>query len=244
MSSSIIDKIRKILAKAQDSACTEAEAASLAARAAALMMEHSVSHADLASPEEEAIVRLEYDPHYADPWRRSLVFACAELYLCRAINTESSYRSTRGRMSVRRSFLFVGREHHTIVAQEMCDYMISTVQRLAREYASSHEPQDRRRAQLGFERGCGERLADRVHALAQSRQEQVDSSPDSSTALLVRGERQLVDDWIEDNMSLTKMRTQGSSINIDGMIGAARAESIGLDTQVPTTPTAAGRLLS
>ena len=242
--SKIVEKIRKILAKAQDSACTEAEAASLAARAAALMMEHSVSHADLAQEEPDSIVRLEYGPHYADPWRRSLVFACAELYLCRAINSETTYKTQRGRTRVRRSFLFVGREHHTIVAQEMCDYMISTVQRLARDYASSHEPQDRRRAQLGFERGCGERLADRVHALAQSRQEQVDSSPDSSTALLVRGERQLVDDWIEENLQLTRMRTQGSSINIDGLVGAARAESIGLDTQVPTTATAAGRLLS
>lgn len=69
--------------------------------------------------------------------------------------------------------VIVGRPHNRAVCMEMIPYLYKTVMRLAREYAKTLSDADlamqgisRRKAQLDFEYGCGERVASRLWTMA------------------------------------------------------------------------------
>jgi len=243
----IHDTILALLAKARDSGVTEAEAAAFASRAARMLAEHNLSEADLRKTRPDQIVRHPYEPRYADPWRRSIVFGAARLYGVRAVNTEKSYtaksrKTGREKLMHRRSFVFVGPEGSCVVASLMCDYFIETVVKMASTYRRDFETT--RAQQLAYERGCGEGLANRLYAAADPQNSRTQTSHKAAeTGIMRRGQLSVIDDWMEENLELKKMSTRGSDTSTpDAWVGAAASDSIGLDTQANTDGSTIRRL--
>jgi len=241
----IKEKISALLANARDPGVTQAEAAAFAARAARMLEENNLSEHDLPLGDQKPIEPLLFSPKYADPWRRSIVFAAAELYMCRAFNTTvRELNKKKTKYVKRKAFYFVGRESSTQTAEIMCEYFFDSVVRLSREYSSE------RAAQLGFQRGCGEELAYLISSLASSRREdaeilsETDTAPETQ-ALALRGtDLALVNDWVEENMEVYKASLRGSSINDHGAEGSQQASRIGLSEQVGAAPQPKSRRLT
>lgn len=227
----LIDRVRKLLALSRDNA-SETEAANAASKAQVLMAEHNLSQADVAERDKSPIARFPYEPKYADPWRRSIVFAVAKLYMCRALNSERrvTLRSRRTGETVTRwkkSFVFFGREHNAEICREMCDYLFATTVRLATEYGAT------RQERLGFERGCGERLADRIHDLWWDQTKPSNAHNPSGLPALYKTEGELVEGWIKAKVATSFSKKRGSDLSGGAAAdGASAADSVPLSTQV------------
>ncbi len=238
----LIDKVRKLLALSRENA-NEEEAANAASKAQAMMAEHNLSQADVAEKDKSPIARFPYEPKYSDPWRRSIVFAVAKLYMCRALNTgrfvKVRSRKTGGEKCVfKKSFVFYGREHNAEICKEMCDYLFATTVRLATAYGST------RQQRLGFERGCGERLADRVADLYWQQIKPSNSSNPSGLPVLYKTEGELVEGYIDAKVDVFDTKSRGSDLSSwDSDAGSRAADKVSLNTQVRGS-NGGGRLLN
>lgn len=209
--SKIVDRIRALLAKAGDSASTEDEALAAAERAQRMLEEHNLTMADVVPEDRDPHVTVRYDRMYADPWRRSIVFAVARYYGCRAVNVIGvrsvvSRKTGEKKIVSYRSFEFAGRPHAVEVCVSMCDYLFSTVTRLAREYSRV------RSEYLGFERGCGESIVHRLSVLSSERRREEKKTQNTYGALVVQ-EAALLDAYCEKVAFVTgAMRARGSSL--------------------------------
>lgn len=236
----ILEKVRALLEKQENHATTEAEAAAVAARVASLMDRHGITEAELRHVQSE-IRDHPYRPKYADPWRRSIVFAVARLYCCRALNDEHivlvrSRRTGKTKYVVRKSFVFYGLPHQTAVCESMCDYLFGAVTRLARD----HSPV--RSSRLAFERGCGEALADRIYTISiqrdQKQEKDVSAARDSGQTeglpALFSDQLTVVKNWMSENVKTESTRHRGSQSldNLSAMEGALAAQEIQLADQV------------
>lgn len=241
----IKERIRALLAKAGDKATTEAEAASTAALAAKLLLRHGLTEGDVTLPDQSEILVRVYDPKYTDPWRRSIVFSVAELYMCEALNTTRTQRNKKtGQLRQVRSFAFVGRPTHTELCTSMTDWLIDTVVRLSREYSSV------RRDQLAFQRGCGEGLASRIYQKAVHQTQTPDRAAGephqelTGTQLAILSEQIAVRDWMKDNIETTTIRVGGSNLDSDAASdGLRKSSEIGLDDQISSADVQERRLL-
>lgn len=148
----LVDKIRKLRAKSEGTD-NEHEAAIFAAKVAEMLAENGLSMADITEDlRDDPIGDMMWETMYLDPWRRHLIQMAAKLYFC------STYLFPwRDGVKKRDGIRIVGRPHNAIVAKEMSEYLINTTVRLARNYSGE------RSERLGFERGCGERLARRLY---------------------------------------------------------------------------------
>jgi Protein of unknown function (DUF2786) len=157
----IIDKIRKLLAKANGTN-NEAEAAAFAAKAHELMMANEIGMDDVEEKEEERSVGRDYlDVKYGEPWRRILAAAVADYYLCTFVGSKAYDQKGK----IRPRFIFVGRQSRTAVSKEMYLYLEATCVRLAKSFTKDRD------AQLAFERGCGFGLSERLERLTKAAKE-------------------------------------------------------------------------
>lgn len=154
----IVDKIRKLLAKAGDSATTEAEAAAFAAKAHELMMAHELSEEDVVEVEDVDVIKDGLDVKYAEPWRRFLADSVAQYYLCTFISSKAWDASSQ---KMRPRLLFLGRRARVAIVKEMYLYLEAACVRLAKSYSKDRE------MQLAFERGCGVGLSNRLDKLTK-----------------------------------------------------------------------------
>lgn len=229
----IIARVQQLLAKARDAATTEAEAMAIMAKVEELLQRHSLDMTELERSAED-IGELEFDLGYADAWRRSLVFAAAPYFHCRALNAWMTRKytprgTTQQRVKVVRCFALYGRSHCTVVARSMIEYLDQTIVRLSREYTNY------RADQLDFQRGAGERVAERLRRLTQERTRAARQAADAgdSTALVVVDELTRVHDWMQKNVPMKDMRTVGSSFKSGASRDGQRAGStISLSDQV------------
>lgn len=223
----LIDKIRALKAKAEKTD-NEHEAAAFAAKVQELLTKHNlhISDVEIDDEEQEDMERVTYDPRYTDPWRRVLCGATARLYMC---DIYMDYMWDDKKQKTKTVVVFVGRPHNIVVAQEMFEYLVATTLRLAREYGRGD-----RKAQLGFERGCGLRLADRMEALRaeQTRgtpKRDVAGNPGNLPALYMDEAEQIAK--IFEGLGL-KTKSNRTKLNGHSAAGAEAAEGVSLNTQV------------
>jgi hypothetical protein len=231
----LLEKIRKLHAMAEDSGVTEAEALAFASKVQALLAEHGLSMADMPEAErDDPVEHQEFPMMYSDPWRMSLFRAIEKLYFCYSFRSEFSVKG-----KFRTGRMVVGRPHNVASCRDMYDYLEKTTLRLAREYASenSGESNDSPRSlRLGFERGCGERLAVRIREMFQEQTKPMSSPSVNSSNLpaLYRTELQLCEDHAKEKFSLKFTKRAGSSFNHHSIAGAHAANSVSLRPQVGT----------
>jgi hypothetical protein len=256
----LIDKIRKLRAKAEDSSVTEAEASAYATKVAELLAQHGLDEAALEMPEQSDVAEEQLDDKYmTDPWRRAICLSAARLYFCSGYTYQSYTRHDPARhppernyeglllAADRRSFVtqfafrFVGRRHNAVIAKEMSTYLIATTCRLAlafrREYSAS------RAEYLDFARGCAARLSERLDALywqqrrAAAPRHAANGNPGNLPALYA-DEETLIAKWIEANLALKAMRGGGISEGGWGSdAGRRAADTVSLSAQVAGSST-------
>lgn len=231
----ILEKIRKLNAKAQDNSVTEEEAALYAQKVAELLQRHNLTEAALAvedrlnDPVTEDRMQ---NGKTNDPWAKSLASVVAELYFC-----DVYLRSLNGKTKI----CFVGKPHNIEIAMSMTDYLIKTIGRLASAYANSPDAKmdfnwTFTRARNGFERGAGGRLYWRIRDMirAQNREAPQRSASGNPANLpaLYQDEKKLVDVYLK-SLGLRAGRGRGSDTSGNHAArGRAAADGISLGAQV------------
>ena len=225
-----ITRIRALLAKSRDPASSEAEAASAAQAAERLLARHALTMRDVERP---SITEHKTGIRYLEPWARNIAVHAARLYGCEPLVAEESVvgtsRKTGRPKTIRyRSVSVYGRAVSAEVAVSMISYLIATVVRLSRDYSSE------RRDQLGFQRGCGERVATRLYELRMEQEQRAESQEGrgDGTSLVVV-EQSEAREFLENSMQLRKMRrTESNTRSRAAHAGWDAGAGIGLGGQV------------
>lgn len=137
MNDKILDRVKKMLALANDAGATEGERDTAMRMAYNLLAKHNLTMADLPSdqssePREEHTTTIS-----ADKWARSLAQAVGKLFFCK-------YFFGRTGVSGKDVHYFVGRQSNAVTALHMTEYLIKSVKREAsRRYGSATSPEGR-----------------------------------------------------------------------------------------------------
>lgn len=237
----LVDKLRKLKAKADDPNISEAEAALYAAKVAELLQQHNLSEAMLSAEEQESVVEERVESSKAhDPWANQMAMAVARLYFCSLLLIKVGSQKT--------NFIFVGKPHNIEVAKSMTLYLIKTIGRLAVTYANSNEAimsdpnWSFTRARNGFERGAGERMRRRLNGMyadqTASKPQRAASGNPSNLPALYEDELGLTKAFIAAMANVRAGRGRGSNTSGDHAArGFAAAGNISLNTQVGGTST-------
>lgn len=233
----VMEKIRKLLALAKSS--NEHEAALAADRAQALLAEYNLTHADV---EDNAQPVEEDDDTETDsyPWRRPLGTWVAKMFFCHYM-----YSTFKRRKTSYDRHIFVGRPHNIVVAKLMFEYLIATVERLARAGAKTIPLKQRSPYRVTFRTTCSSRLcariADRINVAATSGV----VIPDQTTRLpALRSQYEQaqaeIDSFLEPRLNEIKKVVQNTKVlHEQGSIDGHKAGGeIGLDQQVARKPAA------
>jgi len=215
----IVDKVRALLAKARDGACSEAEAEACMARARKLMDEHGVSEVFL----EDEVGQDEVRPKYLDPWRKTLAHRAAAYYGCSTLFFGTEKR-----------FVVVGRGASRSVALDMIQWLDSLVLRLAREWRKSVGGS--RGDQLNFERSCGTRIGMRLAEMtaAATRVDGNGAGEGGGTSLvpvLVR-ELEEADSWMRARYRVGTVKSRSKMEGAGGAAGRAAGDKVSLGGQL------------
>jgi Protein of unknown function (DUF2786) len=152
--SKIVDRVRKLLALANNNA-NEKEAASAAARATALLAEHNLTMAQVESAGDDARISNEFETRN---WSREMCHALAKLNFCK-----SWYECERRGYD---SVTILGTQANVATTAVMLDYLVQTAVRLAKEQCATEL--DRQHFRKGFSARIAERLDELREQRAQS----------------------------------------------------------------------------
>ena len=182
----IIDRIRKVLAKAEGTN-NIAEAEMLMAKVAAMLEEHNLELLDIGTADADDPIGTtkEVATHLVnDSWMRNMVSALARYYGCRLVYTGLTKNKTALHVS--------GRESARITTQLMVPFVRKQVLAKARELVNE-QPENYRNNRVAARR-VANALTMRVNALAREQQEKEEQR-------VASGERALVPvDMIEAEM--------------------------------------------
>lgn len=133
----ILDRVKKMLAIANDAGATEGERDNALRMSYNLLAKHNLSMADLPTEENNEVRERQDTVISADKWSRSLAQAVAKLFFCK-------YFYSRTNTSGKDKHCFVGRQSNCITARYMTEYLIKSVKREAiSRYSSPTSPQGR-----------------------------------------------------------------------------------------------------
>jgi hypothetical protein len=222
----LLDKIRKLKNKAEDSATTEAESLAFAAKVAELLAQHGLEEAQLEVKDQEAV---EHERELMKSWetsgsRRVLAWAVCRLYMVYAI-----------RHPQQKQWTLVGRKHNIIMVKDMMDYLVKTVLRLGRDYGKERPGADI----TDFKRGCFMRIAERIEEL---RMQQIRAAQPAYTAqgnpgnlpALYANELELSKKYYAAHFGGGRLRTSTTRVKQgwDAMAGRAAGDRVSLSRQV------------
>lgn len=154
MEEKIIDKIKKLLALANNSAATEGERENALHMAHNLLVKHNLEMKDLQEHEIKENRIFERLETFQMKWCRGVAISIAKLFFCEMF-TEGKINGTKGR------YCFVGKESNATTAALMTEYVISSILREARKlYGSNLAPQS-----TSFGHGARAKLRDRINEM-------------------------------------------------------------------------------
>ena len=195
----VIDKVRKLLALAQNAGAAPNEAATAARQAQALMKKHNLEQSDVIFKELKDRSNMEMQwvrattrknaprPNADTPlWAQFIAIPCADLFDCQVNMRRVQLR--QGSCSV---VTFYGYKTDVQICAWTYEYLIDCVRRLGRDFEEAAERLARaghansnRESLDAFRTGCAQKIAARLRQLLeQKRQEERGNS--TSTALVV-----------------------------------------------------------
>jgi len=223
----LIDKIRKLKAKAEDPSVTEQESLAFTAKVAEMLAEYGLAESQLDTKDQEELSHEENMEKLwnASPARRVLVNAICQLYMVHTLRYTSGYKKG--------TWVLIGKPHNLIMVKEMSEYLIKTVLRLGRDYKKANPLSN----EVDFKRGCFMRIAERIVAL---RLEQETEKPiwkgagnPGNLPALYANERQLAKDYVRRFYPGSR---PGRGTNVkqgfDAAAGRRAGDSVSLNRQV------------
>lgn len=181
----IVDRIKKMLALANDAGATEAERETALRMAYNTMAKHNLSLEDLPA-DQQTEVREEHNVVIsADKWARSLSGAVARLFF-------TKYFYMRTNTSGKDKHYFIGRQSNAITARYMSEYLIKSIKREASSrYMSPTSPNGR-----SFCVGAINSILFRIDKMLES---DTESTPGTALALVsIRKSETIANDlWAE-----------------------------------------------
>lgn len=167
----VLDRVRKLLARAADSGSSETEVKVAAAEAQRLMQEHKLSEADVteAVSDGSGIVDLPAGSEgFMASWKFALVTSVARAFFCEAVGL---------RIGPRRKVRIVGRREDAEVVLSVMSFLTKEIERLAEEFSrlpdelflieEVMEGTDKRRRMEAYRSGLASGVASTLKAQAE-----------------------------------------------------------------------------
>jgi hypothetical protein len=153
----VVDKVRKLLAKANDRGVGEAEASAFAAKAAEIMEQHGLTQLQVERDGGEGEARQKRENASAfGVWYGPLMKAVAESCFC--------YCEALGSATAKRTwFTLIGRQSAVVSAEVLYEYLRAAIWRMSREHSGVASEQRL------FRHGCAERVTERLRERHQTR---------------------------------------------------------------------------
>lgn len=240
----VIERVRKLLALANDAGANEHEAGLALERAMSLLAAHNLSMDEVQSqatdeePTSDAVV-----VRYRENWRRTVCLGLGRLYFCRYYYEERLVPGANTSNKQRgEGHVFVGLPHNVAVAREMATYLFSTVHRLAVDYARQERIEKGSgysEAVNAFRLAAGNRLYHRMDELRRSAERGELKASSGGTNLpamvdLYKRLEDLNDEWLRKRG--IKLQTANSRTSMKNArafaAGDAAAKGINLQPQL------------
>lgn len=222
----ILDRVRKLLATANDERGNDNERDTALRMAHSLLTKYGLDLQDVAEHEREKL-----DPRgcfdeegWSMTWTRSIRNTIARLFMCK-------YYYGRKINGTRQIHHFVGRESNAVTAMYMSTYVIENILKEGRKlYRHNLSPETR-----SFAMGCARRLASRVEEMIAAKAKEIQATPGTAVALLdlAKAEEQANLDFVA-SWDIREARSS-RSVQIDRgaySAGYAHAGTISLNIQV------------
>ena len=219
----IIDKIKKLLALAQDDGATEGERDNALRMAHAFLAKHNLSMASLEEPEEER--QRIHEEFYGRPWAKTVAHSVAKLFFCKY------YIMSSGKKNMIHHY-FVGKESNSITALGMARYLVDSIRKeAARQMRARGETIAWRRS---FATGAANRIQSRVWDIQQAANQQKGSM---GTGLVLadvyKMELEANEAWLKaQGTELTTSKGRGKRAGDGYHEGSTYGNSLGLQPQV------------
>lgn len=256
MTDSIIDKIRKLQAKA-NSTNSQAEAEAFASKVQQLLAQHNLDLADIEDPTPVEFLTEDMGANRTGKhWRATLASAVCKYYMC---SMHMSYHKGNSRV-----FYVTGKAHNRAIAISMYEYLIQTVRRLARNHGKAlikdykdnqdewrsmgidyqKDPPNLKLARGDFDKGCCLGLAQRLLEMHYELTRKAKPNT-SSTALIVKTESELaVEAMNKLHPNLSSFKSRGITEKRGSMqAGRYAAKNVSLNSQWGSQKSS-GRLLT
>jgi hypothetical protein len=225
----LLDKIRKLKAKADDAGTTEEESLAFAAKVAEMLAAYGLEEAQLATEEQDGVSHEEFMTNWnTSPYRRKLTAAICSLYMVQPLVSKN-----------RKTWTLIGRRHNVIMVKEMTEYLIKTTTRLSNKYGKDNSDAN----VIDFRRGCYTRLAERIMEMyyEQSRAAATYSSQGNPSNLpaLYKNELELARSYMAKHWGKVGTMRGGARARLgaDAIAGRAAGDSISLNKQVGSSST-------
>ncbi len=161
----VIEKVKKLLALANDGRGNEHQAAAAVAKAQELLEAYNLNMSMLESPTKGTRSDTRFKGGLYK-WQRYLMQSIAHLNFCMYWSVKGNYKGAKYEHRV------LGREENVIGAEILADYLQSTINRLASETAKEREVNVFCREMIAFREGMAERLCRRLDDLRRDKLEE------------------------------------------------------------------------
>jgi len=231
----------KALMEHSRSNANENEAATAAEKLQALLLEHEITMAeveDKGDDEDLSIVIDKSSVTQSYPWRRPLAKMVAEMYMCDYFYTTRRFLGSTVKHD---EHSFVGAKHRVELAKNMFQYLIDTVDRLAKEGALTVSPSERSPYRTAFRAGAVlrlcRRISQRIEAAKQGNVESVSKPGTNLPAVLDLYEKTKTQLTAYMQKEFPELKTKSSKLAAElhgrgAMDGRAAGDRIGLDQQI------------
>lgn len=225
-SSKILDRIRKLLAMANDERGNEHERETALRQAHSLLTRHGLDLMDL-----DAFQREQQDPRgefredgWSAVWARLVYAAMGDLFMCLHLCLPPHKTNTR-----KQTHIYIGRASNAATAFYMASYVVNSIMKEARRAKSEHGADIR-----SFSIGCAHRIIERVRAMVEARAESSGVGGEYAVALvdLEKAEKKANHDFIS-GWNVHQRRVKSSGVNPrDYRAGREFGDSVSLNVQV------------
>lgn len=225
----IIDRLKKILAIANDAAATEGERDTALKMAYNLMERHNLSMADL--PEQAEEKREMADIIISvDKWGRTVAHAMADLFFCK-------YFFMRTGTTGKDKHVFVGRVSNTATAIAMTEYVLKSIKREAGKLYRTPTTPDGRSFCVGAAHKVRERVREMIRESSMNSQKSESTGRDIVVANVRKSEEELNAGFLDNTgMKLKSVSRADNKLRRTGYYaGQEHGAKINLNMQVGNT---------
>lgn len=195
------NKIKALLALANDAGATEAEAHLALEKAHELMVKYNVEmheeQADVGSTSFEGET-------WNQPWERSCWHAVAPLFFC------EYYFVSHGTNAA--TYVLVGRQSNRLTAEALCRYVVATGKSLALQYAQSREGSSVSLSNA-YKRGFAGGIHENATTILQKSKTPTPDGGDVSTAMVVIDQTEAENKTITAELALFKKKRRATMRN-------------------------------